>query len=384
METGETQNNASDKALVTVDGYKIVAAGLNAHSQIQDNEGKDICSFTPIIDGGQESGAARILFSGWSCTVLAQNTKVSGTGFQRFSQTLELQVADSLIDGFGDHNGMIGSLDTAGNLYLTSDSGELVNQSTESSPKIGHIAIAGNGKLSLSFKQAPNGRLCHILQFETFDEFKTWFHDPSGVQIEPEKQHFMMQGRPIQLVANTGTFMALMEGGEVYTWGDPRYQSLGRRIADTPAHRPGLLGALGGLKIVKVAAGGWMGAALAEDQAAYVWGAGTPGANNTLRILREAEAGEVVLISIPSAKECAAEPLDIVGVGLGDNHIAVLAEDGRLFVAGDNKDGQLGLGKAEVWVDDWVEVPNADSSNMFRSVVCGPKATFVSLEKRHS
>jgi alpha-tubulin suppressor-like RCC1 family protein len=378
MESGETRNEAPKRAPAIVEGPRIVAAGLNAHNQIQENGGKDIHSFIPIIDGNQESGAVRILFTGWSSIVLVQDTKVFGTGFQRFSQTLALQVAETLIDGFGDHNGMIGCLDTAGNLYLVSDSGELVNQSTDSSPKLGHIANAGNGKFALSFKQAPNGRLCHILQFETFDEFRIWFHNPSGVQIEPEKQHFMMQGRPIQLVANTGTFMVLMEGGEVYTWGDPRYQSLGRKIADTPAHRPGMLEALGGLKIVKVAVGGWMGAALAEDRAAYVWGAGEPGKDQILKLLREADAGEVVLISIPSTKDGAAEPLDIIDIGMGDNHIAVIAEGGRLFVAGDNKNGQLGPDRDEPWVDDWVEVPNVDSSNNIGGVVCGPKTTFVS------
>ena len=378
METGETRNDAPKRAAAIVEGPKIGAAGLNAYNQIQENGGKDIRSFIPITDGNQVSGAVRILFTGWSSIVLVQDTKVFGTGFQRFSQTLAPQVAETLIDGFGDHNGMIGCLDTTGNLYLVSESGELVIQSTESSPKIGHIAIAGNGKLALSFKQAPNSRLCHILQFERFDEFKAWFHDPSGVQIDPEKQHFMMQGRPVQLVANNGTFMVLMEGGEVYTWGDPRYQSLGRKIADTPAQRPGMLEALGGLKIVKVAAGGWMCAALAQDRAAYIWGAGAPGTDNTLQTLREAEAGEVVLISIPSTQNDAAEPLDIIEIGVGDNHIAVLADGGRLFVAGDNKNGQLGLDHDEAWVDDWAEVPNADSTSNFCGIVCGPKATFVS------
>lgn len=383
METGGVRNGVSSNASLLAHGCRIVAAGLNAHSQIQENGGRDLRSFTPSIDGDQKSGAVRILFAGWSSTVFVRNTQLSGTGFQRFSQTLAPRVAETLIDGFGDHNRMIGCLDTAGNLYLLSESGDLVEHSTESSPKIGHIAIAGNGILALSFKQAPNGRLCHILQFGTFGEFKTWFDDPSGVKIEPEKQHFMMQGRPMQLVANTGTFMVLMEDGEVYTWGDPRYQSLGRKIADTPAHRPGVLDALGGLRIVKVAAGGWMSAALSEDRAAYVWGAGEPGKDSTLKLLREADAGNVVLISIPSSGGSEAEPLDMIDIAVGDNHIAVLAESGRLFVAGDNRTGQLGIDSDEAWVDDWVEVPNANFGGNFCGVVCGPKATLLSVDTRH-
>lgn len=379
MDAGGTPSDGSAETRATGRNTQIVAAGLNAHNQIQENGCKDLGSFVPIFDRGEGLGSARILFPCWSSTVVIQGTKLSGIGFQQLSQTLSTQVADHLFDGFGDHNGMIGCLDTSGHLYLVSDARELVNQSTEFSPKIGHIALAGNGKLALSFKQAPNGRLCHILQFESFEEFKAWFHDPSGVQIEPEKQHFMMQGRPIQLVANTGTFAVLMEGGEVYTWGDPRYRSLGRSLADAPAQRPGLLEALGGLKIVKIAAGGWMCACLAQDRAAYVWGAGMPGTEKTMKILRDAAAGEVSLVSIPSSQDADAESLDIVEVGMGDNHLVVVAEGGRLFVAGDNKNGQLALGIDEVWVDDWIEVPKPKSSSSFCGVICGPKATFASV-----
>ena len=379
MDAGITRSGESAETRVTGGNTQVLAAGLNAHNQIQENGGKDLRSFVPIVDKDEGRGSARILFLCWSSTVVIQGTKLSGTGFQKLSQTLSSQVADTLIDGFGDHNGMVGCLDTGGNLYLISDAGELVNQSTESSPKIGHIALAGNGKLALSFKQAPNGRLCHILQFEAFEEFKAWFQDPSGVQIEPEKQHFMMQGRPVQLVANTGTFMVLMEGGEVYTWGDPRYRSLGLGIADTPAQRPGLLEALGGLKIVKIASGGWMCAAVAQDRAAYVWGAGMPGTENTVKALREAGSGEVALVPIPSSQDAEAESLDSLDVGVGDNHLAVIAEGGRLFVAGDNKNGHLGLEIDEVWVDDWKEVPTPNSSSSVCGVICGPKATYASI-----
>lgn len=380
MDAGEL-NGVSTAPVASTEEFGLVAAGLNAHNQLQDNGGADIRAFTSTLDRTHTTGTGRILFSCWSSTVFISGSRLHSMGFQKLSQAFQSEVAEALIDGFGDHNGMIGSLDDKGNLHLVSESGELVNQSTESSPKIGHIAVAGNGKLALSFKQAPNGRLCHILRFETFEDFKAWFSDPSGVQIDAAKQHFMMQGRPVQLVANIGTFAVLMEGGEVYTWGDPRYRSLGRSINDTPAHKPGLLEALGGLRIVKVAAGGWMCAALAEDRAGYVWGAELPGTEKTVKVLREAEEGEVALIAIPSNREVGDDSLDILDIGVGDNHLAVVAEGGRLFVVGDNQNGQLGLNSDEQWVDDWTEASKVDSSGILRGVVCGPKATVMSIDR---
>lgn len=379
MEVGGPGEGASGKSVSSSGGLHLVAAGLSAHGQIREGGSKDIRSFVPISGSDGAGKGARVIFAGWSSTAIIDDSGIRGEGHQNFSCSLAPETTNKLIDGFGDHNGMLGCLDTEGNVYLISEANEFICHSTESSPKIGHIALAGNEKLAISFKQAPNGRLCHILQFESLDEFKTWFKDPSGVQIDPEKQHFMVQGRPIQLVAGIGTFMVLMEGGEVYTWGDPRYQSLGRSIADVPAFRPGLVEALGGLKVSKVAAGGWMNAALTEDRAAYVWGAGMPGTDKTIKLLQEAGAGEVALVSISSSRDGDVEPLDIMDVGVGDNHIAIVTDGGRLFIVGNNKNGQLGLSSDEAWVDEWTDAPRVANKSNFRGIVCGPQATFASV-----
>ena len=350
----------------------LFVAGFNAHSQLSTSINSDIRYFTPIEPYVNN---ARVLFTCWSSTKLLQDNHLIGLGFQKLKHRVEAKLAETLFDAFGDHTGMLGCIDTSGRLYLISEETGLVCGSTDSSPVLGHIALAGNGKVAITFKQAPSGRLCHILQFDTFADFFTWFQDPSNVQLDPEKQHFMMQGRPKQLIANTATFLVLMEGGEVYSWGDPRYQSLGRSIVGgeaVPAEKPGLVEALGGLRISKVASGGWMGAALSEDGALYIWGTGTPGTDQTIRPLRESGgAGNVVLVELP---EAGAEPLDVTEVGVGDNHIAVVTEDQRLFVVGSNSNGQLGLGSDEAFFDGWTEVPTMHSR---QHVVCGPKATFL-------
>lgn len=350
---------------------KLYAAGLNAHQQLLYNHDSDIRSFSPIRVAAdpETANSIRVFFTGWSTTVLRLENHLIGLG----NQTISPGSAATLHNAFGDHNGLLGCLDTSGKVHLITDNGQLEPADTgEGSPSIAHLTLAGNGKVAISFKQAPNGRLCHILQFESLAEFLAWFRDPSTVKLDAEKQHFMMQGRPKQLLAGTGTFLVLMEDGEVYSWGDPRYRSLGRSIADgdaAQAERPGLVDALGGVKIEKVAVGGWMNAALSEDRALYIWGTGTPGTDRTIKPLRDADAGEVVLVDIPES----GESLDTVDVGVGDNHIAVVMEDKQLYVIGDNADGQLGLDSDDSFVGMWTKVSNL---NEVQCVVCGPKATF--------
>ena len=74
------------------------------------------------------------------------------------------------------------------------------------------------------------------------------------------------------------------------------------------------------------------------------------------------------------------DPLDVVDIGVGDNHLALVAEDGRLFVAGDNQTGQLGINSDEAWIDDWIEVPKSKYIDKLQGLVCGPKATFAYVD----
>ena len=363
--------------------HQLLAAGFNAQGQLSDHRNDDINAFYPVFtlpEGVPRS--ARVLFAGWSSTVFISGNRLVGLGHQTFDITFEAGLTETLIDGFGDHNGMLGCVSTAGHLYLLSypeseTEPGLECLGTDSSPSIGHIALAGNNHVSISFRQAPRGNLCHILQFQNLSDFLAWFQDPSGTKLDAENQHFMMQGRPTQLLANTATFMLLMESGEVYTWGDPRHQSLGRSISGDNAvlaDRPGIVNALEGLRIQKVACGGWMCAALSEDKALYIWGTGTPGTDKTIKILREAGAGEVVLVDLLHERE----PLDVLDIGVGDDHIVAVGEDSserQLWVVGDNENGQLGLDSPEPWLDDWAEVESARGST--HEVTCGPKSTFI-------
>ncbi|EMC94914.1 hypothetical protein BAUCODRAFT_72592 [Baudoinia panamericana UAMH 10762] len=169
-----------------------------------------------------------------------------------------------------------------------------------------------------------------------------------------------------------------MESGDVYSWGDPRYQSLGRRIVgddSTPADKPGIVDALAGVRMAQIASGGWMSAAVSEDHAMYLWGAGMPGSEKRIRCLPS--PGEVGLVCVAESSD--GEPLDVVDVSVGDGHVAAVAADGerkRIFIVGDNKYGQLGAGSVADFVDEWSEIVLSPDVQVQR-VVCGSKATFI-------
>lgn len=363
---------------------KILTAGFNAFHQLSSHEG-DVLDFETL---GSELTSIKndeleVFYSGWSSTVLQCGTHLQSLGFPKF--TIETPTAPESIklrNPFGsDPHGLIGCLDSEGRVLLPHNSGpkattSLVPTSDSEAPPISNLALAGNERVAVTFKQAPNARLTHIAEFTSFDNFKKWHADPSGTENYPA-QHHMLPGRPKQLLANGANFILLMEDGEVYTWGDPRFRTLARPIAGpdaVPADKPGTVDALGGLKIASIQCGpgvGWLGSALSEDGAMYLWGTTTPGEDGVIQCLSEAGPGEVALVEI--TPEMDAEPVDIISASIGRNHVAVITDGGHLFVVGDNGNGQLGLGKERAFVEEWTRVPALQD---LQRVVAGPKATF--------
>lgn len=364
---------------------KIWASGFNAFQQLCSGE-DDVWGFQPIAPelalGDPDS--IELFYSGWSSTAIKHSSRIQSLGFQKF--TIEMDENTELNSPFGnDQLGLIGCLDSQGRVLLLHDS-EVNDQTTlapasdPEAPPISHLAIAGNGRVAVTFKQAPNARLTHIAEFTSFDTFRKWHRDPSDADNYPAAHH-MLPGRPKQLIANGANFILLMEEGEVYTWGDPRFRTLARPIAGpdaTPADKPGQVEALGGLKIASIQCGpgtGWLASALSEDGALYLWGASMPGEDGVIKCLHEAGTGEVALVDIQP--EDSTEPVDVISADIGRNHVAVVSSDGQLFVVGDNNNGQLGLGQNKPFVEDWTQVPTLHS---LQRVTAGPKATFAFLE----
>lgn len=376
----------------------ILTTGFNAFNQLSDQE-SDIWNFERFkpknltTTASEEGQDLDILYSSWSSTVVKTGLHIHSLGFQNFTadSPITVTVTDDetntsveLDCPFGDDaNGLLGFLDTQGRVHLLSNSPEQDNPRATftlsggpEAPRISKLAIAGNGKIALTFKQAPNGQLTHVAEFTSFEDFTKWHNDPSKADNYPSAHH-MLPGRPKQLLANGGNFILLMESREVYTWGDPRFRTLARPTAgpdSTPAEKPGLVEALGGLKIESVQCGpgvGWLASALSEDGALYLWGTTIPGEDGAIGCLREAGPGEVALVEI--LPDPNAEPADVVSASVGRNHVAVVTDAGHLFVVGDNGNGQLGLGKEQPFAEGWTRVSSLD--NLSR-VISGPKTTF--------
>ena len=229
----------------------IWTAGFNAFHQLSDHEG-DVCEFERFQPDHQD---INVLCSSWSSTAVKTGKQIRSLGFQEFTADSPAALASPIGDGV---NGLLGFVDSQGSVHLLSDSPEQETPGTTfnpsggpEAPRISTLAIAGNGKVAITFKQAPNGQLTHVAEFISFETFVKWHKDPSEADNYPAAHH-MLPGRPKQLLANGGNFILLMEGGEVYTWGDPRFRTLARPTAgsdSTPADKPGLVEALGGLKI---------------------------------------------------------------------------------------------------------------------------------------
>lgn len=154
----------------------------------------------------------------------------------------------------------------------------------------------------------------------------------------------------VQVEANETSFVALTVEGQVYTWGDRRFR-LGRDATeDEPAEKPCLVGALDGLNIVKISAGGWLAAAVSEDRDLYIWGNSQPACDDCIEFLPKGEEEEDVgLVDL-------GDEVDVIDVAVGAGHICVLTADGDVYTAGRNENGQTGIENGGKFQRGWKKV----------------------------
>ncbi|RMY63498.1 hypothetical protein D0863_10502 [Hortaea werneckii] len=371
---------------------QLLAAGFNAHGQLDPSHNNDLQSFQPIQILPEEHDAD-VFYAGWSQTVLSSKPPTDSSGHSTNLRFLGFSGQDhgtntngqrgrgalGLECGIGDLDGLKAYVEEDGSLYWLSGT-TWTTSVDDDHPKVGQIALAGNGRVALTFKTAPASTTCHVVEFEMLGKATGWYSDPADKTKHPDKHH-MLHGRLRQLLAAATTFLLLMEDGSVYSWGDPRHQSLGRPISGdgaTGAESPGIIEALGGLKIDKIACGGWLNAALAtEDGALYLWGAAAgPVYEDAIKCLSEADPGEVVLVDLMSEEGEPAADIDapnVVDVAVGSAHVAAVTEAGHLYVVGANHTGQLGLETDGAFSEDWQRVTNLQN---VRRTVCGSRSTF--------
>ncbi len=138
--------------------------------------------------------------------------------------------------------------------------------------------------------------------------------------------------------------------------------------------------------IVKIAAGGFLLAALTQGRDLYCWGGHHPGRQQRLPAL-EGLTGEPAPVIVDLGEADDMVDTDLADVGVGDAHMIVLTADGAVCVTGSNANGQLGLGLDDTEADDsdggspWVRVtkglPAEDSEQRVTAVYAGPRSSFI-------
>ncbi|KAI0203082.1 regulator of chromosome condensation 1/beta-lactamase-inhibitor protein II [Astrocystis sublimbata] len=209
-------------------------------------------------------------------------------------------------------------------------------------------AVAANGTVAVY-----NG-LDSILQYKSLAEMET-SHIFSGMY------------EIVQLVAYETGFVALSRDGDVWSWGDERYSAtLGRDITPTsPADRPGLVEDLRDLpsgKIRKIAAGGYTVLALTEGHDLYGWG-GHPARQPITSMLS----------SSPSPVDV--EDHDLLDCSVGETHMIVLTTGGKVYVIGENSNGQLGVPSKRAY--GWTEVSLSARGEAIVGVKAGQRSSFI-------
>ncbi|KAG8627458.1 hypothetical protein KVT40_004941 [Elsinoe batatas] len=349
-------------------------AGLNASAVIRTGNlqgGRaDIRSLTPIPDLTPKlDEEVDVLFACWSQVVFRSGDRLLLRGFRAGS--VDDITASNITSLIGDHNGISGALDRHGNVYLADTQAlrdvdaplTLPLVSHEDSPRLAKVSVAGNFRVAVAIRPAPGATTTHVEEFRDLASFRRWYSDPANPQNYPAKHH-QIGGRIKQIISNSKVFVCLTEAGQVLTWGDPRHGGLGRTTTqpgDVPAAQPGLLTTLDGIRIIKVSGGGQMFAALSEDKAVYIWSGAEQRSQSGLTVCREAQGDQMALVDILDEE---GEPYDFEDLAVGHGHILLRTTDGKVYAAGDNTNGQLGIGSEDTYRSDFVKIVSGGCSSI--------------------
>lgn len=248
--------------------------------------------------------------------------------------------------------------------------------------RIADIRIASAGNILVSaIDKTTSPTETKISNIQDFASFRAHLISPPPFPSPPEP-HLASFAAPQQWVCNATTSTILDQSGQIYTsTSDPRYSKcLGRPWGGTPDFES--VAYLSETRIVKVASGGYMSAAISAEGELFLWGQACPGARGELGILqvREGEGGDGGEIDMESTGiTVEGEQDDLVkcltvriqghearvyDVAIGHGHILLAAEVGgaekgvrrAVFAAGDNTRGQLGLGTESAYVKEFAEV----------------------------
>ncbi|KAL9576581.1 MAG: hypothetical protein Q9212_006981 [Teloschistes hypoglaucus] len=379
----------------------IYAAGFNSHGQLNPlTKPHHLYTFKPIagLEEYKPVSGPIVRFAEWSSTILAVSTDTSHPNSNLihlgFSGESNKPVHFNHVlpepRFYGNVSGVEGYLSHQGNFYPLENDGGFQAPSLGSStyPIIlpqdctRYIAIAHNDKVCVATSSRPfNRRDPDSRYVEDVHIFPNLSDYMGGVTLPTET--YSIKKEIVSFAASMCCFTLLTTAGRVLTFGEARCPGLLGRTpcAREPAEKPGVVSALDGIGIRKVAAGVNMIAALSHEKDIYVWGHAVPqplqeDRSGFAKLLNAAnadgEAEEVHLVDLPDGA-------DVEDVVVGSRHIAVLTTNGDVWGLGDNEYGQLGLGKEVKGTDgNWVKC--FDAKELGGSVVemaAAPMATFI-------
>jgi hypothetical protein len=212
-----------------------------------------------------------------------------------------------------------------------------------------------------------------VLKFRHHNDLFRWYSE--GVDAVQPTDTVPLRAPAADVLGGAGTFVARLTNGSVATWSTSLHgHLLGRSVnRDTPPNAPCALDLpvdmVGGID--RAVLRGSLGGVVTGNGAAYVWGdilsAPLTGGDFALSSLFGKEEQQLRLVVI----EDGGEQLDVVDMDVGMSHLVCLTAGGRVWVAGTNEHGQLGLPPSGPKTE-WTSL----GGFVARKVVCGPQSTF--------
>ncbi|KAI4258681.1 MAG: hypothetical protein LQ352_001107 [Teloschistes flavicans] len=383
----------------------IYAAGFNSHGQLNPlTKPLHLYTFKPIagLDEHKPVFGAVIKFTEWSSTIIAVSMDTSNPtenlvhlGFSgKSNRPVHFDNVLSEPRFYGDVSGVQGYLSRYGDFYSLEKDGGFQNLSPGIFPKplpkllphkqhiARYIAIAHNDNVCMATSSWPTIRKdphsCYVNAVHIFPNLAACLSGKT-----PPDQTYPIEEEIESLAASMCSFTILTKAGCVLTFGEARCpRLLGRTpCTEEPASKPGVVSALDGIRIRKVAAGANMIAALSYEKDVYVWGHAVPqpleedrtGFSKLMNPTNaDGEAEEVHLVDLPG-------DADVDDVVVGTRHIAVLTTKGEIWGMGTNEYGQLGLGKEVKGTDGkWIKCFNGkEHGGSVVEMAAAPMATLI-------
>lgn len=132
--------------------------------------------------------------------------------------------------------------------------------------------------------------------------------------------------------------LLLTKSGKTLSYGGGSKGQLGLEALEDVFDEPKIIEALDGIKVMQISAGGWHSLAISEYGDIYAWGW-----NETGQLGLKLQKNTV--IAIPTLIEV--DDVNFITVSSGSRHSMAVSEEGRLYVWGWNKWGQLGMDSNE-------------------------------------